>query len=336
MKRVLTGSVFLALGFVVAPSIFGWQGRDATLKFEQKKGPWILRWEKEPSGNPGRRAIRYQQRLFRQGPGDKTPQLLYEETSTGSVGAHLREDGLVLIERISAPPVLVFPGEKTLVEIPLPEPREVAQRSTGHRLDHVWFLDETVFYHRSVFTNTPWKAVLYGCFKIEGTKKTVNNSRLVLEIWEKGQDLDTAAAPLPTVLKVGDFVLWVNKGYFNSFYPDLVQGKWKSRELRVLDLETGKLVDPQKIPKDVIPGHLPRILDALETQYHNQIPELECWAVAAIGSQGGAKEAERLTALAKTIEPVSTGVDPNRPQWTVPKIQAVYDAALASIQARKK
>lgn len=334
MSRIILG-VFLFSSFFLSPwSLLG-QERAPVQKYEQKAGPWTVITEMEPVGNLQKRAISYRQRIFRQGPEEKAPQFLYEETTTGRVQTQLREDGLLLIQRVADHPAVVFPGEKKLVDLQLPVPKDLTLNTFGSTMNRAWFLDDGIFYHRVIYPVKIGTTTLLGFVRLDDQKKTIKESTICLEVRDNGKELQGPVTPLPVMLKMGDLVFWVNKGYHNVFYPDVVKGLWKPRKVRVLNLTTANLVEIEKVPAELIKSQIERILDFVEKQAHNQSPELECWAVKEIGKYGGPSEAARLKVLAGTIQETTSEIAPHELRTTDKVVKAAYAQALEAIEKSK-
>lgn len=317
------------------PSVLLGQGNRPHEKYEHKAGGWTVTREMEPVGNLQKRAISYRQRIFRQGPDEKVPQFLFEETTTGRVQTQLREDGLLLIQRVADHPAVVFPGEKKLVDLQLPVPKDLTLNTFGSTMNRAWFLDDGIFYHRVIYPVKVGTTTLLGFVRLDDQKKEIKDSTICLEVRDNGRELQGPVTPLPVMLKMGDLVFWVNKGYHNVFYPDVVKGLWKPRKVRVLNLTTANLVEIEKVPAELIKSQIERILDFVEKQAHNQSPELECWAVKEIGKYGGPREGARLKVLAGTIKETTSEIAPHELRATDKVVKAAYAKALEAIEKSK-
>ena len=127
-------------------------GDEVSVYGRQVAGGWVAAVEKEHVGPPGARAPRFRQRVVRQGPGDPQPVVLYEQTSTGSVRIHLRDDGLLLIQPVGLPPRLHFPDSKEPVELELPPPQQWQYPfSPDTKIGTTWFLDDCLLYSRMAY-----------------------------------------------------------------------------------------------------------------------------------------------------------------------------------------
>src|SRR5262245_11349011 len=204
----------------------GRAGDEMAVKSREKAGKWLATVEATSVGPPGGRAVASRQRVLRQGPDDRTPVLLYEQTSTGRVGIRLRDDGLLLVQPVGPLPRLYFPGSKEPVELELPPPRKLARDSAYTDAGTTWFLDDCLFYSRMAAPGH----LLIGFVKIDARKHAVAEARLCLEVVAQEQAVAYAAVVMPVVFRAGDYVFWVNTGYHNAFYPDAVQGEWKPRK----------------------------------------------------------------------------------------------------------
>src|SRR6516162_4510197 len=124
---------------------------EIVVKNREKAGKWLATVEATPVGPPGGRTRAFRQRVFRQGPEDRAPVRLYEQTSTGRVGIRLREDGLLLVQPVGPLPRLYFPGFSEPVELTLPSPRKLDKNSAYTDAGTTWFLDDCLFYSRMAF-----------------------------------------------------------------------------------------------------------------------------------------------------------------------------------------
>jgi hypothetical protein len=262
---------------------------EAVVKSREKAGKWLATVEATPAGPRGGRVRAYRQQVFRQGPDDKAPVRLYEQTSSGRVGIRLREDCLLLVQPVGHLPRLYFPGSREPVELVLPPPRKLAKDSAYTDAGTTWFLDDCLFYSRMAAPGH----LLIGFVRIDEKNKAVAESRLCLEVVAREQGVAGAAVVMPVVFRAGDYVWWVNTGYHNVFYPDAIKGEWKPRKLRALSLKTGAPVDPDRVPEAVLRQNRDRLLRFVEEQAHNRSPELEVWAVGVLARVGGPRDALR-------------------------------------------
>lgn len=299
-----------------------------TVKSEEKAGKWLATVEATPVGPAGGRAAAFRQRVFRQGPHDKQPVLLYEQTSTGRVGIRLRDDGLLLVQPVGPRPRLYFPDSKEPVELDLPPPRGLDKDSAYTDAGTTWFLDDCLFYSRMAAPGH----LLIGFVRMDAKEKAVAETRLCLEVVAKEQAVAYAAVVMPVVFRAGDYVFWVNTGYHNAFYPDAVTGEWKARKMRALSLRTSAPVDPDRVPEEVLRQNKDRLWGLVEEQAHNRSPELEVWAVGVLGRIGGPKDAERLRALSRTIQETTIEVGPNELRTTDKVVKEAYARALAALE----
>jgi hypothetical protein len=298
---------------------------------QEKAGKWLATVEATPVGPAGGRVRAYRQRVFRQGPNDKAPFRLYEQTSTGRVDIRLREDGLLLVQPIGALPRLYFPGSTKPVELTLPQPRNMPKDSAYIDAGTTWFLDDCLFYSRMAFPGH----LLIGFVRLDSKRSAVAEARLCLEVVAQEQGVAYAAAVMPVVFRAGDYVWWVNTGHHNACYPDAVMGEWKSRKLRALSLKTGAPVDPDRVPEAVLRQNKQRLLRFVEEQAHNRSPELEVWAVGVLARVGGPKDAERLRALSGTVQETTIEVAPNELRTTDRVVKRAYDKALNVLEKGK-
>jgi hypothetical protein len=303
---------------------------DSDVKSREKAGKWLATVEAAPVGAPGGRARAFRQKVFRQGPDDKAPVQLYEQTSTGRVGIRLRDDGLLLVQPIGALPRLYFPGAQEPVELELPPPRKLDRDSAYTDAGTTWFLDNCLFYSRMAAPGH----LLIGFVRLDSTRKAVAESKLCLEVVAQEQGVAYAAVVMPVIFRAGDYVWWVNTGYHNAFYPDAVVGEWKSRKLRALSLKTGTPVDPDRVPEAVLRQNRDRLLRFVEEQAHNRSPELEGWAVGVLARVGGPKEAERLRALSRTVQETVIEIAPNELRTTDTVVKDAYVRALDALEKK--
>ncbi len=296
-------------------------------QWRQAAGRWIAIVESEPADCLRCRAIPYHQRVFRQGPGDRDSVLLYERTSAGPLDIRLREDGALLVLPGA---VLFFPTSVAPVVLHLPPPRK--WRGPGEpystlEVDTTWFVGDFLFYSRLA---TPGHRLM-GFLRIDSTTRTLAESTLCLEVAEDEQTVAEAARPMPIVFRVADHVLWVNEGYYNDWYPELVKGEWKSRKVRALSLKTGRLVDPDTL-LEAVRQNKEQVLDFLEKQAHNRSPELEIWAVGLLGRCGEPADADRLEALSRSVKHTHMETAPNRIGSAEESVHAAYAAALDAVR----
>jgi hypothetical protein len=303
---------------------------EIVVKNREKAGKWLATVEATPVGPPGGRARAFRQQVFRQGPDDKAPVRLYEQTSTGQVGIRLRDDGLLLVQPVGALPRLYFPGSKVPVELELPRPRKLDKDSAYTDAGMTWFLDDCLFYSRMAAPGH----LLIGFVRLDPKRPAVAEARLCLEVVAEEQAVGYAAAVMPVVFRAGDYVLWVNTGCHNAFYPDAVAGEWKPRKLRALSLKTGAPVDPDQVPEAVLRHNKDRLLGFVEEQAHNRSPELEVWAVGVLARVGGPKDAERLRALSRTVQETTIEVAPNELRTTDKVVKGAYARALAALEKK--
>lgn len=325
----LRGIVPFAVLVLVGPSLTT-AADDTKVKRREEAGKWVATVEATRAGPSQGRAIAYRQRVFRQGPNDKEPVQLYEQTSTGSVGIRLRDDGLLLVQPVGPLPRLYFPGSKEHVDLELPPPKQMDVKHAYTEAGDTWFLDDCLFYSRKARPGH----LLIGFVIIDARKKAVSESRLCLEVVAKEQGVAHAAVVQAVVFRAGDYIFWVNAGYHNAFYPDAIMGEWKSRKLRVLSLKTGALVDPERVPAEVLRQNKERLLDFVEKQAHNRAPELEIWAVGVLSRIGTKKDAERLQALSKTVEGTTNEVAPNEIRTTDKPVKEAYAKALDALTSK--
>jgi len=212
----------------------------------------------------------------------------------------------------------------------LPQPRKWAFRSSPYSdIGSAWFLGDCLFYSRMAYPGH----LLIGFERIDAAKRTVIGGSACLEVAEKQQAEAYAAAAMPVVIRVGDYVLWVNTGYDNAFRPDAVGAEWKRRRVRALDLTSGQIVDFEKIPEKVLRENRERFLALLEKEIHNHSPELEVWAVGVIARFGDAKDAKRLRALVRTIRKTENQVQVNEQRIELRITDAVVKKAYAEAVA---
>jgi hypothetical protein len=268
--------------------------------------------------------------VFRQGPNDRAPVQLYEQTSTGRVGIRLREDGLLLVQPVGVLPRLYFPGSGESVELELPRPRKLDRDSASTEAGTTWFLDDCLFYSRMAAPGH----LLIGFVRLDSKQQAVAEARLCLEVVAQEQGVAYAAAVMPVVFRAGDYVWWINTGHHNAFYPDAVTGEWKPRKLRALSLKTGAPVDPDRVPEAVLRQNKDRLLDFVEGQAHNRSPELEAWAVGVLARVGSLKDAERLKALSRTVQETTIEVAPNELRTTDKVVKEAYARALDALQKK--
>jgi hypothetical protein len=327
----LCGLLVLTLAALpfVGPSRAGAE-EETVVKSREKAGKWLATVEATPVGPPGGRARASRQRVFRQGPDDRAPVRLYEQTSTGRVGIRLREDGLLLVQPVGPLPRLYFPGSREPVELVLPPPRKLARDSAYTDAGTTWFLDDCLFYSRMAAPGH----LLIGFVRLDPKRPAVAEARLCLEVVAVEQGVAYAAAVMPVVFRAGDYVWWVNTGYHNAFYPDAVVGEWKPRKLRALSLKTGAPVDPDRVPEAVLRQNKDRLLSFVEEQAHNRSPELEVWAVGVLARIGGPKDGERLRALSRTVQETTIEVAPNELWTTDTVVKSAYTRALDALEKK--
>lgn len=318
--------------------LFAWPRRgeaqgDKAKENRQVAGKWVAFVKMELVGSPQARALSYRQQVFRQGPDDKEPVVLFEETSTGRTGLQLRDNGLLLVQPVSERPRFYFPGSKDPVELKLPPPQK-GNPAFGAYTDvgKTWFLDDVLFYDRMAHPGHR----LIGFVRIDAQKKAVDDGKLCLEIVEPEQAVADAAAVHPVLFRMGDHVFWVNAGHHNAFYPNMVKGEWKSRKVRVLSLKTGEAVAPDKVPEDLLKQNKDRILEFLEKRAHNKAPELEIWALDVLARVGGSKDVERLRALAGTVRETMVEVAPNELKTTAKPVKEAYAKTLTALEKKEK
>jgi hypothetical protein len=209
------------------------------------------------------------------------------------------------------------------VDLVLAAPRKWTYASDpSTEAGNTWFLDDCLFYDREAFPGHR----LIGFVRIDAAKKKLGESKLCYEVVEKQQAVGYAAAVLPVLFRIGDYVLWVNQGYDNSWYPDVVRGEWKSRRIRAIDLKTGEPTDSEKVPEELLRTNKDRLWKFVESQAHNRAPELEIWAVAAISRVGDAADAVRLTVLSRSIDGNVNEAGP---------VRKAYDTAVKTLESRK-
>jgi hypothetical protein len=306
-----------------------WPGAQGMDKRRQEAGGWVASIERERAGPEGGRAIAYRQRVLRRGPDDKKPVLLYEQTSTGRVRMLLRDDGLLLVQPVGPLPRLYFPGLKEPVERELPPPRQWEFQSAPYTsVDQVWFLGDCLFYARRAYPGH----LLVGFERIDPAKRTVGEGGLCLEATDKEQAEATAAAPRPVVIRVGDYVLWVNAGFHSSYFPDAVRGQWKPRRVRALNLLTRKLVNRDELPEKLLRDNKVHLLAVLNEQVHNRSPELEVWIVGALARVGGPTDVARLRALARTIKETENEIAPDELRNTDKVVKEAYEKAIGVLE----
>lgn len=296
---------------------------------KHQAGKWTAFISRKDLGSPGAHARGSQHTVFRQGPDDAKPVLIFEESSTGSVQINLRDDGLLLVQPVRTLPRLYFPGSKDPATLNLPPPKNWTLRSApSGKIGATWFLGDCLFYCR-----TPHPGyLLIGFVRIDAAKKATADSKLCIEVIDYRQSEARAAEVLPIVYRVGDYVLWVNRGHHTEYHPEAVQGEWKQRKVRCLSLAKGELVDAAKIPEAVLRQNKDRLLEFVEQQAHNRSAELEIWAVGAIARVGNAADAERLKALSRTVLVTMNAVSPTRLESTDKPVKAAYAAALESLK----
>jgi hypothetical protein len=296
---------------------------------KRQAGKWTAVVELKMVGNPMARAWRYRQRVLRQGPDDKEPVLLFEESSTGRVQINLRDDGLLLVQPVRTLPQMYFAGSKDPVTLNLPPPKNWTLRpAPSGKIGTTWFLGDCLFYCRKPRPGY----LLIGFVRVDAAKKTTTDSKLGVEVADSNQSEARAAEVLPIVFRVGDYVLWVNRGHHTEYHPEAVQGEWKQRKVRCLSLAKGELVDAARIPEAVLRQNKDRLLEFVEKQAHNRSPELEIWAVGAIARIGDAKDAERLKALSRTVVVTMNAVSPTTLESTDKPVKAAYAVALEQLK----
>jgi hypothetical protein len=303
---------------------------EKVVKNREKAGKWLATVEATPVGPAAGRVRAFRQRVFRQGPDDKAPVALYEQTSSGRVGIRLRDDGLLLVQPVGALPRLCFPDTRKPVELVLPPPRKLDKNSAYTDAGTTWFLDDYLFYSRMAAPGH----LLIGFVRLDPRRQAVAEARLCLEVVAEEQGVAGAAVVMPVVFRAGDYVLWVNTGYHNAFYPDAVVGEWKPRKLRALSLKTGAPVDPDRVPEAVLRQNKDRLLRFVEQQAHNRSPELEVWAVGVLARVGGPRDAERLRALSLTVQETMIEVAPNELRTTDKLVKGAYARALDALEKK--
>lgn len=266
--------------------------------FSQQAGVWRATVEKTLVGSPQRHVLTWNQKVFRQGPDDSEPVLVYEQTFSDGVRIHLREDGLLLVEPAgSALPRLYFPRSKDPVEIRLPPPRTTDPDDYDFKMGTTWFLDDSLFYSRHYLDHR-----LIGYLRIDPKKSTLNESKLCLDIVAD----EDSGRPLPAVFRAGDYIFWVNKGYDNTIIPPEPSNEWVASKMRALSMTSCKAIEPEDVPLEVIQRNKTRLLKFVEDQVHNRSPLFEVWAVGILARVGDANDAERLRALSRTAKETTT------------------------------
>jgi hypothetical protein len=209
-----------------------------------------------PAGIPFARALTYDQTVYRQGPADRSPQWLFEQESTGSVGIQLREDGLLFVQPDGEPPRLYFPGSEKPLLLSLPGPQLSNRPYRGYDNIHpstgyVAFLGDVLFYGRDAFPDY----YLVGFARIDSEKRWISAQCVCAEATSDKEASSTVSAAqigLPAPLRIGRYVFWRNRGWYNDIHPNLVTGRWKTRATRVVDLETCALLSLSEIPADLL------------------------------------------------------------------------------------
>ena len=257
--------------------------------------------------------------------------LLYEQTTTGSVGFQLRRDGVMFVQPVGERPQIYFPGAQKPVEVRLPKPQKWPGHGEPYEQfeDTTWFLGPGLFYST---TATPGHR-LTGIVRIENATPPVVEAKLCLEVVEQEQAVASAAQPMGVAFGLEDYVLWVNRGYHNTWYPHVAEGLWKSRRVRALSAKTCELVDPRALVEPARRNKV-QVLEFLEKQAHNRSPELEIWALELLADVGAAEDIERLQALSQVIKETNIEVAPNQFGQGQKAVREAYAATIDTIKRR--
>jgi len=319
---MVTWQVALLLKVAALPlAIPSWNGEAKELEqfHRQECGKWVATREDTLVGNPQARAQRFRQQVFRQGPEDREPVLLYEQTSTGRVGFHLRDDGLLLVQPIGPLPRLYFPRSQEPIDLVLP-PQQGTDLDHGYRdPGTTWFLDDYLFYSRDM----PGRRLI-GFVRINVEERSVVENKVCIDVDNVDED---CARVDNAVFKAGDYVFWVNRGYFGGFSrrPPQVQSEWLVRKVRAMRMKSCELVAPEQVPLDVLRKNKERLFDFVVKQVHNRSPELEIWAVNVLAKIGTRADAEQLRALSRSFQ-VSTTLDE--------EVRATYAATVRTLEKK--
>lgn len=202
------------------------------------------------------RAISYDQTVYRTAPAGRAPDWILEQTSTGSIGIRLREDGVLLVQPVGEPPRLYFPGVQPPLPLALPGP--VRWSRPWHPLDEIApsngyaaFLGDILIYGRYASPND----YLVGFAKIDAEGRRISRQCVCVEVSDgKEGSAATWAAEIgrPAPVRIGRYVFWRNRGYQNDIHPDAVTGTWKVSTTRVVDLETCALLTPGDVPPELL------------------------------------------------------------------------------------
>jgi hypothetical protein len=294
-------------------------------------GKWVA-IKKSESKSTGGRAIPKTQKIYRQGPEDKEPIQLFEQTSTGSVSFNLRDDGVLLVLPIGEKVRLYFPKSKDPVEFDFPPPQKWTKKYQPYTdAEQTWFLDDILFFDGDV---CPGHRLL-GYVRIDSKRQTVGEGKLCIEVAEREQAIARAARAWPVVFRMDDTIFWVNAGYHNIFHPDVVKGEWKPHKIRAISIKKGDLIDPEKIPEELLQKHAKRLLDFLEKEAHNRCGMFELWAISILGKFGDAKDIPRLRALSKTVSNNHIEVEPDKIANGDKTIQEAYSKAIELLEKNR-
>jgi hypothetical protein len=286
--------------------------RKTMVQQEIVAGKWKVWVTLTLADDPRTQAPAYDRIVYRQGPNDIQPSVLFRETTNRAVLIWLREDGTTIIEGGDTPrPLLSFPYKQP-IEITLPGPAKWEYPFPPDvTIGKMWFMDDLVVYSR----NPGPKKTLIGFFRIDTANHRVVDNKVSLEVAEERPDPAGAAeirygAPL---FRVGDFVFWVNEGGNTA-----ASEPWRERKVRALDLKANTVIDANDVPREVLREHKAKLLDYLEKTDHYSRKEMEAWFLSMIGEVGTKDDLGRLTAMEAKVH----------------SKKALYTKAVAAISAR--
>ncbi|HMQ22655.1 MAG TPA: hypothetical protein PKE00_09215 [Planctomycetota bacterium] len=265
-------------------------------------GAWRLEVRRGPRLNPRSRAPSHSYEVLRWAPGADTPETVFSESTTGRPVAFLRSDGLCFVDPVSAKPRIVFPDGQSL-DYPL--------HVVGAPCDDFGYDDlhanqggRVHFFGDDIVVVRSSNALMQiARFRVDVTAHTATKLDAILEVCSTGpmaQSLARASMPLEPMLRLGDVLLWVNRGASGRMQWERLEGPWRTRALHAYDLSRKQLVDVATLSKQLFLQHHEAALAFVEHEPHRHAVEFEAWIVRCIGECRLTKHFDRVLKLMTT------------------------------------
>lgn len=242
-----------ALLLILAASLIPGGAAEWFRESGQSNGLWSAWVEKRMVGSPLARALRYEQKLYRQRTGLEEPKLLMVLTSTGSIQYWLGPNGILA----AAPNKLYLPDKEEAIELDPPKPRGGTNSSLPHSpivlsFNRCWYSGEALLYESKLYGGADY---ILGFFLLSPDPQKISPGRIALEVNNNFHCSDCAWAAQvygDRILFVGTHLFWQNYGWDNSVYPNQVNDLWRAQRLRVFDLENERLMSGNQIPAELL------------------------------------------------------------------------------------